>query len=145
MRLPVHQSSRSLKKDTYLIWKKCDEPRIFFEKDNNTFRKFKERNKQKDNKLKVIRLPRQRSRSLAKIIFFEKRQHNTLADILFFSPEENEKKRNYYQKMPTVQGIRRKIPDLVLYHQTTILTTLKKFFIKGNVQPFQLEKRKMPK
>jgi len=72
MRLPVHQSSRSLKKDTYLIWKKCDEPRIFFEKDNNTFSTFKETNKQKDNKLRIMRLPRQRSGSLAKIIFFEK-------------------------------------------------------------------------
>jgi len=72
MRLPVHQSSRSLKKDTYLIWKKCDEPRIFFEKDNNTFSTFKETNKQKDNKLRIMRLPRQRSRSLTKIIFFEK-------------------------------------------------------------------------
>jgi len=70
MRLPVHQSSRSLKKDTYLIWKKCDEPRIFFEKDNNTFRKFKERNKQKDNKLKIIRLPRPEVTQPKKIIFF---------------------------------------------------------------------------
>ena len=133
MRLPVHQSSRSLKKDTYLIWKKCDEPRIFFEKDNNTFSTFKETNKQKDNKLRIMRLLRQRPRSLAKIIFFWKRQHNTPADILFFSPEENEKPSEIITKKCPLFRARRKIPDLVLYHQTTILTTLKKFFIKGNV------------
>jgi hypothetical protein len=33
-------------------------------------------------------------------------------------------------------GQEEKIPDLVLYHQTTILTTLKKFFYPGQCLAF---------
>jgi len=77
---------------------------IFFEKDNNTFSTFKERNKQKGNILKIMRLPRQRSRSLAKIISFEKDNTTHRRTVCFLVREKMKKQqqRNYYQKMPTV-------------------------------------------
>ena len=79
-----------------------------FWKDNNTFSTFKERKKQKGNKLRIMRLPRQSSRSLEKIIFFWKRQHNTPADILFSSPEENEKPSEIITKKCPLFRARRK-------------------------------------
>ena len=71
-----------------------------------------------------------------KIIFFEKDNTTHRRTFCFLVRKEMKNPAKLLPKNAHCLGQKEKIPDLVLYHQTTILTNLKKFFDPGQCLAF---------